>query len=86
MKETVTDQITELFEQRDGFPWTSVDITNNGPSPVYFSVNSWKTQEAPLEVDNTVSVDFKRRGSINKLFLKCDAGESTSVSLYIVIG
>jgi len=86
MKVNVTDAITDLYEQSDGFPWTSVDITNNGPSPVYISVNNWKTQGAPLEVGNTISVDFKRKASINKLYLKCNAGEATTVSLFIVRG
>lgn len=81
----VSDEIIELYQQKDGFPWNSCDITNNGPSPVYVCVNQWKEADAPLEVGNTWNIPYNR-GSIRRVFLKCDAGNSTRVSMYVLRG
>lgn len=81
---TVTDQFTEIYKQTDYLPWSSFDLTNNGPNPVYFCVNKWLSPEAPLPVGQTINVDFKRKGAISKVYLKCDKGETAKVSLYIM--
>jgi len=81
----VTDQLTDLYDQyRHKMPWSKVDITNNGPSPLFLCVNEWEWSQSPLQVGTSINVDFQQKDSIRRLFLKCDAGKNTNVSLYIV--
>jgi len=80
----VTDAIVDLCHQKEGFPWSSFDLTNVGPSPVYFSVNHWDSPEAPLPVGQSINVDLKKQGAIKRVYLKCDQGLNTVVSLYVV--
>ena len=84
MSVDVTDVITELYHQKDGFPWYSFSLYNNGPNSVYCCVNNWKWAEAPILVGQSVSFDFKRRGAITKVLLKCDQGETANISLNII--
>ena len=81
----VTDRISDLYDQyRHKLPWSKVDITNLGPNPVYFGVNTWDWPEAPLGVGESINIDFQRQNSIQRLYLKCDAGLSTTVTLQIM--
>ena len=80
----VTDAIIDLCQQKEGFPWSSFDLTNVGPSPVYFSVNHWDSPEAPLPAGQSINVDLKKRGAIKRVYLKCDQGLNTVVNLYVV--
>ena len=84
-KEYITSAITMLYDEAtDGLNWTSFDLSNDGPNPVYFSVNDWEWAEAPLPVGQTINIDLKKRGAIKKLYLKCDTGETANVSFYIM--
>lgn len=81
----VTDQITEVYdEQRHGLQWEKFDITNNGPDPVYFSVNKWESPEAPLIAGLTIHVDYKDKGLINRVYLRCDIGNRANVSFFVM--
>jgi hypothetical protein len=82
---TITDVITMLDEKRDGgLNYTNADIINNGPNPVYFSVNSSDWPEAPLPVGQTINVDFKNKGRIKKIYFRCNKGETANIYLYIL--
>lgn len=81
----VTGAITELYQQKEGFPWTSFSITNNGPDDVYVSVNTWRQPESPIPVGQTMSVDLKQRSSIKRVYLKCDQGNTTNVDIHAII-
>jgi hypothetical protein len=83
LRYNVTDVILEIYKKTDYLPWTSFDLTNNGPNPVYFCVNKWLSQEAPLPVGQSINVDLKRKNAINKIYLKCDRGLNANVYLYI---
>ena len=80
---TVTDQILELYKQTDYFPWTSFDMTNVGPSDIYFCVNQWLSSDAYLPVGQTINIDFNQKETIQKIYLKCNRGEQTKVMFYI---
>jgi hypothetical protein len=85
LKVNVSDVVTELYEPSiHHFPWTSFDMDNNGPSPVYFCVNKWYSPQAPIAPGGSIHVNLKTRGAIKKVYLKCDKGLNTSVSFYIV--
>jgi len=87
LKVDVSDSITEVSNQSgEGYnlPWTSFDMDVNGVDPVYFSVNNWYSPQAPIRPGGTIHIDLKRQGAIKKVFLKCDKGQSSSVSFYIV--
>ena len=81
----VTDQLLMIDQQREhAFPITSFDLTNVGPNPIYFSVNEWDWPEAPLPVNQSININLKRQGAINKVYLKCDSGETSKATMYIV--
>lgn len=80
----VSDKITELYMATDGFPWTSFDMDNLGPDPVYMCVNKWISPEAAIAGGGTIHIDLKRRGAIKKIYLKCDQGKNANISFYIV--
>lgn len=82
---SVTDGLTELYHQVDNFPWSSFSLYNAGPNSVYCCVNDWEGAEAPILVGQSVDYDFKRRGSIKKVLLKCDTGNTTSVNLNVIV-
>ena len=85
LKVNVSDTITELYNhETQHFPWTSFDMDNNGPDPVYFCVNRWYSPEASIQPGGTIHVDLKRREAIKKVYLKCDAGQNSNVSFYII--
>lgn len=81
---SVSNQITDLYHQRDGLPWMRFVLYNAGPSPVYVGVNDWKWPEAPVAVGQTISYDFGEVGAINRVFLKCNDGEQTTVNLNVI--
>jgi len=82
----VTDQITELYSQQlHKMPWTSFDLTNNGPSPLYFAINQWNDSQAPIPVGQSIpNLTFGKRDAIKKVFLKCDPGQRTNAILHII--
>jgi hypothetical protein len=81
----ITDTITLLDEKRDGgLNYTSVDLTNNGPAGVYFSVNTWNWAEAPLPAGQSINIDLKKRGAIKKMYFKTDTGTTATINLYIM--
>jgi len=81
----VTDQITEVYdEKRHGLQWEEFDLTNNGPDPVYFSVNKWESPEAPLTAGLSLHVDYKNKGLVNRVYLKCATGRTANVSFFVM--
>jgi len=81
----ITSDITELYSAvSHKLPWSSFDLNNNGPNGVYFCVNKWYSPSAPLPAGKSISVDSKQRGAIKKLYLKCDAGETAHISLFVM--
>lgn len=70
----------------DGRPlnWSSVDIVNKGPDPIYACVNEWLDPQASILMNQSMNFDFKKRGSIQKLYLKCDNGNTATVDLHIL--
>jgi len=84
---TVNEAVTLIDEYtNNGRPlnWSSVDIINKGPDPVYACVNEWLDPQASISINQSMNFDFKRRGSIQKLYLKCDAGDTATVAIHIV--
>jgi len=81
----VTEQITELYDEANHkMPWSSFSIANEGPAPVYYSVNYWSDPQTAIPVGQSIPFDPKSRGGIHKVFLKCDAGLTTRVALNII--
>lgn len=81
----VTDVVTLMDETtNDGLPWTSFDFTNNGPNPVYLSVNNTDMFQSSLPVGQTINVDMRQQGVIKRVYLRCDIGETANVRFYIV--
>lgn len=81
----VTDQIKDIKSRaKCKLPWSKVDIINMGPSPVYFCINEWYWSEAPIEPGLSINVDFNKRDSIKRLYLKCDKDLTSNVRLQIV--
>ena len=81
----VTGAITELYQQKEGFPWTSFSMINHGPDGVYLSVNTWRQPESPVPFGQTVSIDLKKRGAIKRVYLKCDAGNTANVDIHAIL-
>ena len=83
-QETITD-VTKILMDGLNRPlnWTSFDMTNNGPSPVYFSVNKGEWTEAPIGVGQTINIRLKKN-AIKSLYMKCPSGGTTSVDFHIV--
>lgn len=83
--ENITDTVTMLYdEQFHGLNWTSFDIVNSGPDPVYFSVNNHDSMLSSISPGQSVSVDLKQKHMIKKVYLRCDAGKTANVSFYIL--
>lgn len=74
--------ITDSSKLVTDISWDSIDIVNNGPNPVYISVNRWERPDAPLRVGNSMSFSFGKDG-IKKIYFKCDSGETANVDVYI---
>jgi len=81
---SVTEAISELYQQKEGFPWSSFDVVNNGPDPVYVSVNEWRQPEVSIPIGQSLSIDFKQKGAIKRVFLKCDNGDTASVGIHYI--
>ena len=80
---TVTATITELNPTNaPDMPWMTIDLFNDGPNPVYVTINEEFTRrKAPLTIGETLTVDMKKR-NINKIFLFCDAGNTANIRIY----
>lgn len=79
----VDDTVHMVYDEAQrGLNWTSCSILNMGPNSVYVAVNSWKRPSAPLLVGESQNIDFGRVGSIKKIYLVCDAGETAQVRLH----
>jgi len=82
---TVNSAVKMLWNRREGgLQWTSVDFVNNGPDPVYISVNTSDFPLASLPVGQTLNVDLKQHGAIDKVYLRCDQGKTANVDLWVV--
>lgn len=83
-QETITD-VTKILMDGLNQPlnWTSFDLTNNGPSPVYFSVNKGEWIEAPIGVGQTINIKLKKN-AIKSIYMKCPTGGTTTVDFHIV--
>jgi len=79
----VGDKVKMLYG-KNGLGWQSFTITNVGSSPVYLAVNDWKRPEAPIYPGENIDIDFKRSGAIERIYLKCDEGQSTTVKIHAV--
>lgn len=85
MEVNATAGITEIYDPTTHkIPWTSFDMNNNGPDPVYFCVNEWRDPQAPLMPGKSINVDMKKQGAIKKVYLKCDQGKTANISFYII--
>jgi hypothetical protein len=81
-KLAVTDAVTDLSSQAKYMPWVSFSFYNDGPDPIYFSVNEdVADMDTPVYKGEDVSVDMEKR-KINKLLFVCDTGKSASIRLY----
>jgi hypothetical protein len=84
-RETANDQVKMLYdEQWKGLNWTSCDVTNIGPDPVYLSVNNYDNPESPIYVGQSVSINLNKKNAIKKIYLKCDHGKTATVDFYIL--
>lgn len=84
---TVTDTVylldgTATGEGEPDLNWTSFSLMNMGPGLLYFTVNKWRQPEAPIEVGGVRNVDFSSRGSIKKIYLLSDTGNTTTASIH----
>jgi len=81
----VTDKVEDIHISKAKYklPWTSFDLDNNGPDPVFFSVNKWNSPQAPLNAGQSIHINLKKSRGIRRVFLKCDKGQNTNVSLFI---
>lgn len=62
-------------------PWIKITIFNDGPDPVYPTVNDDTAQtETALSAGEQMIADLKK-ANIAKVILVCDSGESASVRL-----
>lgn len=63
------------------FPWSSFDLYNDGPDPVYFAVNEDEpADEAPLRENE--SIEMGPSLDVERIALKCDFGKNTTVRIY----
>lgn len=67
---------------REYLNWTSCDVINKGPDPVYVDINDWKNPRSSLTIGQSMNVDLKKRGAIKKLYLKCDSGNTATVGIH----
>jgi hypothetical protein len=66
-------------------PWLSFTIFNDGPGPVFMSVNKeFSEQVTPLNPGNFLSVDFKKKDAIRQVILACSPGSTASVRIFAV--
>ena len=83
MYESVTDQVKMLYDEANhGLNWTSCSLVNDGPSGVYVAINNWRQPSAPISVGESINIDLKQRYAIKRIYLVCDAGETSTVRLY----
>jgi hypothetical protein len=79
----VTDAVKDVYDEaQHGLQWTVCDLINRGPNNVYVVVNQWKQPVAPLLPGESQNIDLGKRGSIKRIYLKCDAGETAQVRLH----
>ena len=75
---TVTDAGIEL-----GYPealnWISCNIFNEGPDPIYYRINNGQQSVVPIQAGGNISLDFRMKKSINKIWLNCDHGKTATV-------
>lgn len=82
---TITGAVKMLWSRRrGGLQWTSFDLVNRGPDPVFVSVNSSDWPDAGLPVGQTLNVDLKQRAAIDKVYLRCDQGKTATVDLWVI--
>jgi hypothetical protein len=81
----VADSVFELYDHQYGdLEYTSCSIINNGPDPVYFSVNKWEMPNAPLGVGASANIDLGRRCGIKRIFFICNNGQTASVTVHAI--
>jgi hypothetical protein len=79
----VTSVVQDVYDEAlHGLQWTVCDVVNRGPNNVYIAVNEWKQPVAPLAPGEAQNIDLGKRGSIKRLYLKCDPGETAQVRLH----
>jgi hypothetical protein len=79
----VTSTVQDVYDEAlQGLFWTTCSAINSGPNNVYIAVNDWVQPEAPLPPGESMNIDFGKRGSIKKIWLKCDNGETAQVRLH----
>jgi hypothetical protein len=80
---TVTDIVQDVYDEaQHGLQWTVCDVVNRGVNNVYIAVNEWKQPVAPLAPGESQNIDLGKRASIQRIYLKCDPGETTQVGLH----
>ncbi len=84
----VTDIVQDVhpsdYEANHGLHWTVCDVVNRGPNNVYIAVNEWKQPVAPLLPGEAQNIDLGKRGSIKKIYLKCDTGQTAQVRFHVL--
>ena len=83
---SVTDTVQMITDDAyNGLNWMQVDLYNNGPSSVHYSINTKDRAATSLLPNESISIDLKQRGAIKKIYLFCDTGNTTTVSLHGLI-
>lgn len=80
---TITQNITRLDPTNTyDMPWMTFDLSNDGPDPVYVTINEEELiEKAPLNSGDSLTVDMKKR-NIRKLYLFCGQGNTAQVRIY----
>jgi hypothetical protein len=68
----------------DDVNWAEVIIDNDGPGSLYYSINHRTRPAVALNAGQHIKIDLKRRGAIQRIYLRSDAGTFASVNLHAI--
>lgn len=68
----------------DDVNWSEVIIDNDGPGSLYYSINHRTRPAVPLNAGQHIKIDLKKRGAIQRVYLRSDAGTFASVNLHAI--
>jgi hypothetical protein len=79
----VTEKRIEVStKQYSDMPWIAFTLCNDGPDPVYYTVNKeYEVNKAPLANGEHQIIDMKKP-LIEKIILWCDKGKRANVRIY----
>lgn len=72
-QEHIVTTTETILGHENPLDWFSVNIYNDGPGNLYYSINKRRRNEAPLQQGQSINIPFNVRGSIKKMFLKSDS-------------